>query len=65
MHSDDIKAQLIRQFPAEVVEQKGSMNQMYYSCPTCGRTVSMGMDKTLIRNTLPKGKRKRFWNLKY
>ncbi|MCI8682159.1 MAG: hypothetical protein HFH50_04050 [Lachnospiraceae bacterium] len=45
MHSDDIKAQLIRQFPAEVVEQKGSMNQMYYSCPTCGRTVSMGMDK--------------------
>ncbi|GFI31117.1 hypothetical protein IMSAGC013_02511 [Lachnospiraceae bacterium] len=45
MHSDDIKAQLIRQFPAEVVEQKGSMNQMYYSCPTSGRTVSMGMDK--------------------
>ena len=47
MHSDDIKAQLIRQFPAEVVEQRGSMNQMYYSCPTCGRTVSMGMDKCM------------------
>lgn len=45
MQNDDIRAQLIRQFPAEVVETKGTMNEMYYSCPTCGRMVSMGMDK--------------------
>ena len=45
MQNDDIRAQLIKQFPAEVVEMKGSMNEMYYSCPTCGRMVSLGMDK--------------------
>ena len=69
MHSDDIKAQLIRQFPAEVLEQKGSMNQMYYSCPTCGRMVSLGMDKcagcsqilswkNINQKSSPNGKRK-------
>ena len=29
MDKDDIRVQLIRQFPAEVVEQKGSMDKMY------------------------------------
>ena len=69
MHSDDIKAQLIRQFPAEVLEQKGSMNQMYYSCPTCGRMVSLGMYKcagcsqilswkNINQKSSPNGKRK-------
>ena len=69
MHSDDIKAQLIRQFPAEILEQKGSMNQMYYSCPTCGRMVSLGMDKcagcsqilswkNINQKSSPNGKRK-------
>lgn len=69
MHSDDIKAQLIRQFAAEVLEQKGSMNQMYYSCPTCGRMVSLGMDKcagcsqilswkNINQKSSPNGKRK-------
>ncbi len=69
MHSEDIKAQLIRQFPAEVLEQKGSMNQMYYSCPTCGRMVSLGMDKcagcsqilswkNINQKSSPNGKRK-------
>ena len=69
MHSDDIKAQLIRQSPAEVLEQKGSMNQMYYSCPTCGRMVSLGMDKcagcsqilswkNINQKSSPNGKRK-------
>ena len=69
MHSDDIKAQLIRQFPAEELEQKGSMNQMYYSCPTCGRMVSLGMDKcagcsqilswkNINQKSSPNGKRK-------
>lgn len=42
---NDIREQLIRQFPAEVVETAGAMDEMYYSCPTCGRMVSLGTDK--------------------
>ena len=69
MDKDDIRVQLIRQFPAEVVEQKGSMDKMYYSCPTCGRMVSLGMDKcggcsqilsweSINQKESPNGKRK-------
>ena len=45
MHSDDIRVQLIKQFPAEVVETRASINEMCYSCPTCNRMVSKGMDQ--------------------
>lgn len=45
------------------------MNQMYYSCPTCGRMVSLGMDKcagcsqilswkNINQKSSPNGKRK-------
>ena len=45
MHSDDIIVQLIKQFPAEVVETRASINEMCYSCLTCNRMVSKGMDQ--------------------
>lgn len=45
MMTEELREQLIRQFPAEVVETKGEMDQVYYSCPSCGRPVSMGMEK--------------------
>lgn len=45
MQDEEVKKQLIRQFPIEVIETEGSMNKVYYSCPSCGRSVSKGMDK--------------------
>ena len=45
MEREEVKVKLIRQFPVEVVETEGSMSRIYYSCPTCGRSVSKGMDK--------------------
>ncbi|MCI8300108.1 MAG: hypothetical protein HFI69_07135 [Lachnospiraceae bacterium] len=45
MQNDDVRAQLIRAFPAEVIEARGTRNEMYYACPTCGRAVAQGMDK--------------------
>lgn len=45
MLSDELREQLIKQFTAEVVEVRGNMNEVYYSCPGCGRPVSKGMDK--------------------
>lgn len=44
MMTQDLRQQLIRQFPAEVIETRGEMNDTYYSCPSCGRPVSMGME---------------------
>lgn len=45
MMKDELREQLIKQFSAEVVETRGEMDQLYYSCPGCGRPVSKGMDK--------------------
>lgn len=45
MQNDDIRLQLMRQFPVEVVEARDARNEMYYACPTCSRPVAMGMDK--------------------
>ncbi len=45
LSKEEVKVQLIRKFPVEVVETEGSMSAIYYSCPTCGRSVSKGMDK--------------------
>lgn len=45
MENHDLRAELIRQFPAEVVEVSDGRDGAYYSCPTCGRAVSLGMDK--------------------
>ena len=45
MQNDDVRLQLMRQFPVEVVEARDARNEVYYACPTCSRPVSMGMDK--------------------
>ena len=36
---DDLRAQLIKQFAAEVVELTENGGQKYYACPTCKRPV--------------------------
>lgn len=45
MMQDDLRAQLIRQFPAEVVEAADPAGNAYYVCPTCKRAISKGTDK--------------------
>ena len=46
MHSD-LRAELIKQFPAEVVENYDKNGESYYACPTCKRAVTHGMDKCM------------------
>lgn len=43
--NEDVRSQLIRQFPVDVVETKGEMGSTYYTCPCCGRSLARGMDK--------------------
>ena len=38
----DLRAELIKQFPAEVVETVDSSGASYYICPTCKRAVTVG-----------------------
>ena len=52
MLTADLREQLIKQFSAEVIETKGDMDQVYYSCPGCGRPVSKGMDKCVCGQVL-------------
>lgn len=42
---DDIREQLIRQFPADVLEMEEQSGKSYYACPTCKRAVTVGTDK--------------------
>lgn len=42
---DDLRASLIKQFPADVVIIKENNGTEYYACPTCKRPVAMGKDK--------------------
>ena len=42
---DDLRAQLIKQLPAEVVENIDSTGAMYYACPSCHRPVAMNQTK--------------------
>ena len=44
---DDIRAQLIRQFPSEVVETADAEGTLYYACPTCRRPVAMRQEKCI------------------
>lgn len=37
---DDLRAQLIKQFPAEVIELAEQNGTRYYACPTCKRPVA-------------------------
>lgn len=42
---DNLRAELIKQFPAEVVEITEPSGNMYYACPTCKRAVTRGETK--------------------
>lgn len=42
---DSLRAELIKQFPAEVVEVTEITGKKYYACPTCKRAVSRGDSK--------------------
>lgn len=52
MDNHDLRAELIRQFPAEVVEISDGISDAYYACPTCSRTVSLGMEKCVCNQVL-------------
>lgn len=43
--NDDLRMQLIRQFPAEVVEMTEPTGEHYYACSTCKRPVTVGAEK--------------------
>ena len=38
---DNLREELIKQFPAEVVELVEPSGKMFYACPTCKRVVSL------------------------
>lgn len=42
---DDLRAQLIKQLPSEVVENVDTTGALYYACPACHRPVAMGQNK--------------------
>ena len=42
---DDLRAQLIKQFAAEVVELTEQSGKTYYACPTCKRPLAKSDDK--------------------
>ncbi len=44
---DDLRAQLIKQFAAEVVELTEQNGKKYYACPTCKRPVAKSEEKCL------------------
>lgn len=42
---DDLRAELIKQFPSEVLEVTEQSGKSYYVCPTCQRVITVGEDK--------------------
>lgn len=44
MH-DDIKAELLKQFPAEAIEIQDQVGNIIYACPKCKRATSLSMEK--------------------
>lgn len=44
---NDLRAELIKQFPAEVLEMPDENGEMCYVCPTCKRPIAMGNDKCI------------------
>ena len=44
---DDLRAQLIKQFSAEVIELVEQSSKRYYACPTCKRPVAKSDEKCL------------------
>lgn len=47
---DDLKAELLKQFPAEVVESEDANGGVSCVCPTCKRPVTSAMEKCSICN---------------
>ena len=47
---DDLRAELIKQFPAEVMEAVDGEGNLYYACPTCRRAVALNQDKCVSCN---------------
>lgn len=42
---DDLRAELIKQFPAEAVEVTERSGKKFYACPTCKRAITLGESK--------------------
>lgn len=42
---DDLRAQLIKQFPSEVIETVDTEGREYYACPTCRRAITQGQEQ--------------------
>ncbi len=42
---DNLREELIKQFPAEVIEVTEPSGKKYYACPTCKRAVTRGETK--------------------
>lgn len=42
---DDLRAELIKQFPSEVIETTDDEGKGYYACPTCHRAITHGQEQ--------------------
>lgn len=42
---DDLRAQLIKQFPADAIILTSDLDEEYYACPTCKRHVAISNEK--------------------
>ncbi len=42
---DDLRAQLIKQFPADAIILTSDLGEEYYACPTCKRHVAISNEK--------------------
>jgi hypothetical protein len=42
---NDLREELIKQFPSEVIELTEASGKTYYACPTCKRAITVGAEK--------------------
>lgn len=42
---DNLREQLIKQFPAEVIEVMDGDSRTYYACPACRRAITQGQEQ--------------------
>lgn len=45
MMQDDLRAQLIKQFPSDAVETTDMEGRVIYACPTCKRPITVNSEK--------------------
>ncbi len=45
MLQEDLRAELIKQFPSEAIEEVDSAGKVYFACPTCKRALVLNQDK--------------------